>query len=70
MKKVIILGASDGLGKAIASLCLKEKIEVINISRTACDISGVINIACDLSREEDINNAVSTIKEKHNDITI
>ena len=67
MKKIIILGASNGLGKAIASLCLKEKIEVINISRTACDISGVVNIACDLSIEKDINNAVSLIKEKHND---
>lgn len=67
MKKVIILGASDGLGKAIASLCLKEKIEVINVSRTACDTFGVVNIACDLSKEEDINNAVSIIKEKYND---
>jgi len=67
MKKIIILGASDGLGKAIASLCLKEKIEVINVSRTACDISGVVNIACDLSIEKDINNTVSLIKEKHSD---
>lgn len=67
MKKIIILGASDGLGKAIASLCLREKIEVINISRTACDIPGVVNIACDLSVEENINNTVNSIKEKHND---
>lgn len=67
MKKIIILGASDGLGKAIASLCLKEKIEVINVSRTACDISGVINLACDLSIEEDINNISNLIKEKYND---
>jgi len=67
MKKIIILGASDGLGKAIANLCLKEKIDVVNISRTACDVSGVINIACDLSVGEDINNTANTIKEKHND---
>jgi len=67
MKKIIILGASDGLGKAIAGLCSKEKIEVINVSRTACDISGVVNIICDLSIEKDINNAVSLIKEKHSD---
>ena len=67
MKKVIILGASDGLGKAIASLCAKEKIEVINISRTPCDILGVVNITCDLSKREDIDNAVKTIKEKYND---
>lgn len=67
MKKVIILGASDGLGKAIAGLFNSEKIEVINISRTPCDISGVVNIACDLSIEKDIDNAVSVIKEKYND---
>ena len=67
MKKVIILGASDGLGKAITSLCRKENIEVINVSRTNCDVLGVVNIACDLSIEEDINNAVSLIKEKYTD---
>ncbi|HPT30087.1 MAG TPA: SDR family oxidoreductase [bacterium] len=67
MKKIIILGGSDGLGKAIANLCLKEKIEVVNISRTACDLSGVVNIACDLSIEQDINNAANAIKEEHND---
>ena len=67
MKKVIILGASDGLGKAIASLCNNEKIEVINISRTPCDISGVINVVCDLSKQEDIDKAVNLIKEKHGD---
>lgn len=67
MKKAIILGASSGLGKAIASLCKSEKIEVINISRTPCDISGVINIACDLSKKENIDNAVNIIKEKYSD---
>ena len=67
MKKIIILGASDGLGRAIANLCLKEKIKVINVSRTACDMPGVINLACDLSIQEDINNTSNLIKEKYND---
>lgn len=67
MKKVIILGASDGLGKAIANLYKNENVEVINISRTPCDISGVVNIACDLSKQEDIDNAIKSIKEKHGD---
>jgi len=70
MKKIIILGASDGLGKAIASLCLKEKIEVINVSRTACDMPGVVNLACDLSIEEDINNTSDLIKEKYNNFDV
>ena len=67
MKKVIILGASDGLGKAIANLCREEGADVINISRTACDVSGVINIACDLSIEKSVDDAVETVKEEHGD---
>ena len=67
MKKVIIIGASDGLGKAIAGLAKKENVEIINISRTPCDISGVINITCDLSKQEDIDNATKMIKEKYSD---
>ena len=67
MKKVIIIGASDGLGKAVAKLCLTEDIKVVNISRTPCDINGVENIRCDLSNETDINEAVEEIKLKHSD---
>ena len=67
MKKVIILGASDGLGKAIAGLCTKENIKVINISRTPCDIKEVVNIPCDLSNQEDIDNAIAIITKEHSD---
>ena len=65
MKKIIILGASDGLGKSIANLCLNKNIEIVNISRTQCDIPGVINIKCDLSIESDLDNAISIIKKEH-----
>jgi len=34
MKKVIIIGGSDGLGKATAKLCIDSGIEVLNLSRT------------------------------------
>ncbi|MBS3923189.1 MAG: SDR family oxidoreductase [Nitrosarchaeum sp.] len=70
MKKIIILGASDGLGKAIASLCKTENLEVVNISRTPCEVSGVINITCDLSVQNDIDSAVNMIKEKHSDFDV
>ncbi len=71
MEKVIILGASDGLGKAIAGLCEEEeKIEVVNISRTPCNVSNVVNITCDLSKEKDIDNAVSIIKKRHSDFDV
>lgn len=67
MKKVIILGASDGLGKAVAGLCSNSGIEVINISRTLCDITSVVNIACDLAIEKDVDNVANLIKEKYSD---
>lgn len=65
MKRVIILGASDGLGKSIAGLCSKDGIQVVNVSRTPCDVTGVVNIVCDLSIEAEIDNALSEIKQKH-----
>lgn len=65
MKSVIILGGSDGLGKAIANLCILENINVLNISRTPCDIEGVKNISCDLSKQEDIDNTVEIIKKDY-----
>ena len=65
MKKIIILGASDGLGKAIANLCITKNIEVVNISRTPCNIEQVTNISCDLSKQEDIDKAIQEIKKEH-----
>ena len=65
MKRIIITGASDGLGKALAELCVSKKIEVINISRSKCDVKNVINIICDLTSEKQITNAVDCIKEKY-----
>jgi len=67
MNKVIIVGGSDGLGKAIATVCVNSNIEVVNISRTPCDIEGVRNIKCDLAIQEDVDNVVSVIKQEHND---
>ena len=65
MRTVIITGASDGLGKELARICIEDKIQVINISRSPCDLKEVINIKCDLAIESDIINAVNSIKQKH-----
>lgn len=65
MKTVIITGASDGLGKAIAELCLKNNMKVVNVSRTASNLNGIENICCDLSKETDIENAIKVIKDKY-----
>lgn len=65
MKTVIITGASDGLGKAIAQKCVDDGMKVVNISRSKCPVGGVDNILCDLSIEKDIENAVAEIKKKY-----
>ena len=70
MKTVLITGASDGLGKAIAKTCLENGMKVVNISRSASDLVGIENIKCDLSKEEDIENAVKIIKEKYSDFGV
>lgn len=45
---LIITGGSRGIGKAAIELFKKDNWEVINISRTACDIPGVRNFNIDL----------------------
>ncbi|MCL2739965.1 MAG: SDR family oxidoreductase [Oscillospiraceae bacterium] len=67
MKKVIIVGGSDGLGKATANLCINNGMEVLNLSRTPCDIKGVQNLACDLVSEKDLENVAKYIKENFAD---
>lgn len=70
MKKVIITGASDGLGKEIARKCLEKNAKVVNISRHECDLAGVTNIICDLSLQEDIEKTIEIIKKEHADFDV
>ena len=67
MKRVILIGGSDGLGKAFAQLCASKNIEIVNLSRTPSPVNGAINITCDLSVEADIEKAVKEIKTKYAD---
>ena len=64
MKKVVLTGASDGLGKKFAELCLKEDIEIIALCRTKptypCEF-----IPTDLTDEQSMIKACETIKQKH-----
>lgn len=64
MKTVILTGASDGLGKSFAQLCINNKVNVVALCRSkpdyACDF-----IETDLRNEDSIRNACEIIKEKY-----
>lgn len=49
MPCLVITGASSGIGLATAGVFIESGYEVINLSRSACDVDGVTNIACDLA---------------------
>jgi len=65
MKKLILIGGSDGLGLAFAKLCTAKGIQVVNLSRTPNPLEAVINIKCDLSSQIDLENAATTITQEH-----
>lgn len=67
--KVIITGASDGLGYELAKLFLTDGHEVVNISRSKPDIK-VEHISADFTDPESIKVAVNEIKKKHPDFNI
>lgn len=58
-KTVIITGASQGIGKAIAIHFLNHDWNVVNISRNPCDIADVLNIECDLSQTKHMEKIIS-----------
>ena len=49
MPCLVITGASSGIGLATAGVFIESGYEVINLSRSACDVDGVTNITCDLA---------------------
>jgi NAD(P)-dependent dehydrogenase (short-subunit alcohol dehydrogenase family) len=67
MRKIILIGGSDGLGRAFSKVCSGKDIQVINISRTPCPVDEVINIKCDLSVPTEVENAAKAIRQKHPD---
>jgi short-subunit dehydrogenase len=65
MKRVIITGASNGLGLELAKSFIKKGFEVVGLSRTAPKDVKIKHIKVDLTNNEDIDNAVSEIKNKY-----
>lgn len=48
----MVTGASHGIGKTIAELFSEQGWQVINLSRSTCDLAGVINYSIDFSKKE------------------
>ena len=69
-KVVLITGASAGIGKASAELFLSRGYTVYNLSRSASPVSGIENIAADVSDREAVKAAVSGIIKSRGRIDI
>jgi len=68
-KKVLITGASSGIGRAIAEALFKEGAEVIGLCRSVENLPpGVTPLSCDLSEPDQIATAFSSLD--HLDILI
>ena len=64
MRKVLITGASSGLGLEVGKLFEKKGFEVINLSRNESQFQ---DISLDLSNDESISRVIKCIKENHSD---
>ena len=62
MKRVIVTGASDGLGFEISKQLIAKGVEVIGISRRKPELE-LIHISADLTKEAEIEAAVEKIKK-------
>ncbi|UTA46419.1 SDR family oxidoreductase [Simiduia sp. 21SJ11W-1] len=47
-KLLVITGGSKGIGRAVIERFLAEGYGVLNISRNACEVDGVVNLAIDM----------------------
>ena len=66
MKRIILTGGSDGLGKEFAKKCIKDGIEIIVLSRNKPDYP-CIHVKTDLSIEKDLISACNYIKDNYDE---
>ena len=62
MKSLVITGASSGIGFSTAKLFGQKGYQIINISRRHCDLNGVKNISCDLSKKDFLESIEGDLK--------
>ncbi len=63
MKRILLTGASDGLGEKFAELCIKNNIEIIALCRTKPNYECEF-IPTDLTDENSMINGCNIIKQK------
>lgn len=66
---IVITGASDGLGLALAKLAVKKGETVVNLSRQEAPASGTQHIATDLTSEESLRAAAAKVLEYKEPLT-
>lgn len=64
MKRVILTGASDGLGRALGKKCVTEGVEVVALCRTQPDYECKF-IPTDLTDATSMQDACATIRERY-----
>ena len=71
MRRILITGASRGLGKSIIELLIANGDEVISLGRTTCGVN-VPHISCDFNNTENLENLFfsNQLLKKHFDIVI
>lgn len=67
-KTVLIVGASGGIGGAVAELLVQDGQTVYNGSRRACGVDGVIDCLLDVRDETAVKNAVESIADERGGI--
>lgn len=67
MKTIIITGASNGIGRALAKQ-LRKKYQVINIDKEEKPLKKVLFYACDLSNSHELLKVSQKIKQETNKI--
>lgn len=67
MKKAIITGASNGLGKEIGILLKEKGVEIVNVSTSKSNFNDIIT---DLGKDNDLINTIQKIKEEHSNFDL
>lgn len=61
MDTVLIVGASSGIGYALAKKFLSEGYNVVALSRTECVLAGVKNYLCDVALEKELDQTLNAV---------